>query len=251
MLVIQLSGEKTWEVRGASRPVPMYRDAARNDEPSQETVWEGTIRAGDVMHMPRGYWHQATRTGQGAGHSLHMTLGITQRTGVSWLAWLADWSRETERFRHDLDRWGRPGAQHRQHQELAAAAARLLDERGPAEFLDTVQRQADPARHVPFVAALGPPEAVVCVTEFPPRLHEDGQGVEVIAADKRLVFDPKALPALRLLLSGHPVRLEEAAAHVGADITTVAEILVEEELCAPLNPELSSGYTGLVPPAPC
>jgi hypothetical protein len=61
VLIIQLAGEKEWDVRGASRPVPMFRDAARNDEPSQETIWAGTMRAGDVMHIPRGYWHRATR----------------------------------------------------------------------------------------------------------------------------------------------------------------------------------------------
>lgn len=75
VVIVQISGEKSWEVRGASRPVPMYRDAEPNRRPSQEIVWSGIVRAGDVMHIPRGYWHQATRTGHGGGYSLHVTYG--------------------------------------------------------------------------------------------------------------------------------------------------------------------------------
>lgn len=52
VIIVQLGGEKSWEVRGLSRPAPMYRDAERNDEPSEEIVWSGTLTAGDVMHIP-------------------------------------------------------------------------------------------------------------------------------------------------------------------------------------------------------
>lgn len=211
VLVIQLAGEKEWEVRGASRPVPMFRDAARNDEPSQETIWAGSMTAGDVMHIPRGYWHQATRNGRGTGQSMHMTLGFEKRTGVNWLTWLADWSREVEVFRRDLDRWsGCPTDQHAQQQELA-----------------------------------------VCITEFPPQIIEHDESVNVLAGGKKLTFTAKALPALRLLLSGHPVHLAHAATAVGAEVEELATILTDEELCAPLTTELSSGYTDLVTNAAC
>ncbi len=81
---------------------------------------------------------------------------------------------------------------------------------------------------------------------FPPLIEENGDTVDVTAAGKKLTVATKALPALRLLLSGRPVRLEQAAAIVGDEIHEVAEILIKEELCAPLTDELSSGYTGLV-----
>ncbi|MEU2263842.1 cupin domain-containing protein [Streptomyces sp. NPDC019645] len=78
VIAVQLSGEKSWEVRGPSRPAPMYRDAERNRTSSEEVLWKGTMRAGDVMHIPRGFWHTATRLGSGSGgHSLHVTFGFT------------------------------------------------------------------------------------------------------------------------------------------------------------------------------
>ncbi|MEV6841401.1 cupin domain-containing protein [Streptomyces sp. NPDC051133] len=241
VVIVQLAGEKEWEVRAASRKVPMYRDSDPNNNPSDEIIWSGVMRTGDVMHIPRGQWHQATRTGSGSGKSLHVTFGITKRTGASWLAWLADWCREHEIFRHDLDRWhGSDGV------PLAEAATALLGERSPADYLAAYEKETTLPRHVPFLDILGPLDVVVCTTHFPPRIQESGETVDVLASGKKLSFAAKALPALRLLLSGRPVVLKRASAVVGAEVVEVAEILVEEDLCAVLTPELSSGYTGLV-----
>ncbi len=38
---VQLAGEKSWDVRTPSRPVPLYRDAAPNSEPSNERAVQG------------------------------------------------------------------------------------------------------------------------------------------------------------------------------------------------------------------
>ncbi|MFJ6016607.1 JmjC domain-containing protein [Streptomyces sp. NPDC092952] len=246
VVIVQLAGEKQWEVRGSSRPVPMYRDAERNNSPSEDIVWTGTLKTGDVMHIPRGYWHAATRAGIGSGHSTHVTFGFAKRTAVSWLAWLADWSRQEEIFRHDLDRWGGTDQQQDQQRRLTAAATRLIDTRDPAVFLRHREEEAPPGRHVPFLDIFGPLEAAVCVTDFPPKVTEDGKTVVVEAAGKKLTFANKALPGLQALLSGHPVRLDEATHSMAAELKDLAKILVREELCASLTPELSSGYTGLV-----
>ncbi|MYT31783.1 MULTISPECIES: cupin domain-containing protein [unclassified Streptomyces] len=241
VLIIQLAGEKDWEVRGTSRNVPMYRDSDPNETPSDEIIWSGTMKTGDVMHIPRGHWHQATRMGSGSGKSLHVTFGITKRTGASWLAWLADWCREHEAFRHDLDRWHGAGSE-----ALTEAAVRLIGERPPAGFLASYEQETTLPRHVPYLDILAPLDAVACTTHFAPKIRENGETVDIVASGKKITLAAKALPALRLLLSGRPVPLAQAAAMVGAEVAEVAEILVKEEICAPLTPELSSGYTGLV-----
>jgi hypothetical protein len=219
----------------------MYRDSNPNNTPSDKIIWSGVMRTGDVMYIPRGHWRQATQTGSGAGKSLHVTFGITKRTGASWFAWLADWCREREIFRHDLDRWHGTGGE-----ALTTAAAQLVGERSPDDFLDAHEQETMLPRHVPFLDILGPLDAVACTTHFPPRIQENGQSVDIVASGKKLTLAAKALPALHLLLSGRPVPLERAAAVVGTEVTELAEILVKEELCAVLSPELSSGYTGLV-----
>ncbi|MER6789328.1 cupin domain-containing protein [Streptomyces sp. NPDC000658] len=241
VVIVQLAGEKEWEVRGTSRAVPMYRDSDPNNTPSDEVIWSGVMKTGDVMHIPRGHWHRATRDGHGSGKSLHATFGITKRTGANWLSWLGDWCRENEVFRHDLDRRHEADSQ-----SLTDAAARLIVERPPAAYLAAYEQAMPVARHVPFLDVFGRLHAVVCTAHFPPRIRGDGETVEVSASGKKLTFTAKALPSLRLLLSGQPVDLDRAAPVVGSEVVEVAEILVKEEMCAPMTPELSSGYTGLV-----
>src|SRR5262245_16674358 len=41
VLIVQVAGEKSWEVRDRSRPAPMYRDAAPNLDPPGKVLWSG------------------------------------------------------------------------------------------------------------------------------------------------------------------------------------------------------------------
>lgn len=245
VVALQLADAKAWEVRGLSRPAPMYRDAAPNTEPSEHLVWSGTMTPGDLIHIPRGYWHQASRADLGAGFSLHVTFGFVKRTGVDWLNWLADQSRAEEIFRHDLDR--PPSAD--QQVALTNALMQLARSRTPEEYLAAREAQRPAARHIPPTGLLGEPQNVVCITEWPPHIYDRGSATEVLAVGKRLIFSSKAFTALRLLLSGMPVNLEEACAITKVDARSLASVLIREGLCTELTPELSSGYTGLVPNA--
>ncbi|MEU4347009.1 cupin domain-containing protein [Streptomyces sp. NPDC023838] len=240
VIAVQLSGEKSWEVRGPSRPAPMYRGAERNRTPSEEVLWKGTMRAGDVMHIPRGYWHTATRLGSGSGgHSLHVTFGFTRRTGVTWANFLSDAARADEAFRQNLE-----SAEGASHSVLADKPSDLAAGYSPERYLDELRSSTPPARHLPHVAAFGLPDGVAAVTEFTPSIVRSGDTVQVCAGGKRLTFHERAEPGLRMLLSGHPVYLDGAS----VDITTLADLLITEGLCEPLTGESFSGYTGLVTP---
>ncbi|MCZ0975872.1 cupin [Streptomyces albulus] len=240
VIAVQLSGEKSWEVRGPSRPAPMYRDAERNRTPSEEVLWKGTMRAGDVMHIPRGFWHTATRLGAGSsGHSLHVTFGFTKRTGVTWANFLSDATRADDAFRHDLE-----GEQGTAHKVLTDRLSALAAAYSPERYLDELRSSAPPARHMPHVTAFGRPVGVAAVTEFAPSIVRSGDTVQVRGGGKQLTFHERAEPGLRDLLSGHPVYLADAS----EDTTTLAELLITEGLCEPLTEISSSGYTDLVTP---
>jgi JmjC domain len=250
VLCVQLAGEKGWEVRGPSRAAPLERDAAPNLEPSTELVWSGTMRAGDVIHIPRGWWHQAARTGQGNGFSLHATFGLTRCTGVDWLAWVADQARADELFRRDLDQHSTPDDRDTQQQELAAAAALLVQTRCPTDYLTTRQRERTSARQVTTFGVFGPPDTVACVTDFPPQLEtHDGKAV-ILAAGKKITVPADALPALRPLLSGQPASIHEITTTTGVDTATLADALIAEGICAEVTPDLAEGYAGMLTPAP-
>jgi hypothetical protein len=245
VLIVQLGGEKSWEVRGASRAVPMYRDAEANRSASEEIVWSGTMRQGDVMHIPRGYWHQATRTDRGDGYSLHVTFGFVKRTGVDWLTWLADRSREHELFRHDLIRSVTPDVRADQEQALRALLPDLVGKYNVETFLSTREQERSARRHVVTFGMFGPPSDVVCVTEFPPHIKADGETIVVSAAGKAITFAAKAGPALQSLLSGNPANLAQITQATGVNAALLAQTLVDEGLCAELTDELARGFTDL------
>lgn len=240
VIAVQLSGEKSWEVRGPSRFAPMYRDAERNHTPSEDVLWAGTMTAGDVMHIPRGFWHTATRLGSGdSGHSLHVTFGITRRTGVTWINHLSDAARADQLFRTDLE----GGTRAADAERLVAQLADLAREHHVDRYLADLRANTPPARHTPYVRSLGPLQHVAAVTEFAPVIEQRDGAVHVVAGGKRLTFHGRGEEALRTLLSGHPVHLT----HGGPDLSAVAAHLIEEGLCTALNDESLSGYTGLVP----
>lgn len=244
VLCLQVTGSKSWEVRGPSTPVPMYRDTEQNLEPPQEVLWSGTMNPGDVMHIPRGFWHAATRVGMGDGLSMHLTFGITRRTATTWVSYLADAARSEQLFRTDLET---PEG----HDD-----ALLLDRLGqfanglpPSEYLRRMREGMAPARHIPYVPALGPLTGAVAVTEFKPTIEVSPEGtIEVRAGGKKLVFAARANALVRPLLSGHPVTFDD---NTDPDAIRLAERLIQEGLCAPLTSESSSGYTGLVPTETC
>ncbi|MCQ9179291.1 cupin domain-containing protein [Streptomyces sp. IBSBF 2953] len=241
VIAVQLSGEKSWEVRGPSRQAPMYRDAERNLTPSEEVLWKGTMQAGDVMHIPRGFWHTATRIGSGDdGHSLHVTFGLTKRTGVTWANFLSDAARADEDFRTDLER----SDDTVDGDVLATKLTALAREYDPKRYLAELRANTPPARHTPHIPVFGPLQYTAAVTEFEPVITPSGDTVQVVGGGKRLTFHSRAELALRSLLSGHPVHLTDD----DQDLTTLAEHLIQEGLCAPLTAESLSAYTELVTP---
>ncbi|WP_158840555.1 JmjC domain-containing protein [Saccharothrix deserti] len=246
VIIVQVAGQKSWEVRGLARPVPMYRDAEPNQTPPEEIVWQGTMQPGDVMHIPRGYWHQATREDHGDGYSLHLTFGFPQRTGVDYLTWLADQSRRDEVLRHDIARWDSVRLRGEQQLAFTDAAVKLAATSSVDDYLAGREQELPAARHVVTHGLFGSPREVVCVTEFPPHIEELDGTVSVSAAARRMTFPVKALPALRPLLGGQPVNLDQLTAVTGVNAHALAGLLIAEDICAEVTPDLAAGYQGLL-----
>jgi hypothetical protein len=99
VFVIHLEGAKRWMLYGPTRAAPLRRDLGpdhpRPAEPREEIV----LRGGDMLYLPRGHWHAAVGVG---GPSLHLTVGLTRKTGHDLLAWLADQALAADLVRADL-----------------------------------------------------------------------------------------------------------------------------------------------------
>ena len=138
IFVLQVSGRKHWRVYAPRRRYPVGDDVDLAPAPAGEPAWEGMLEAGDLLYLPRGWWHAAAAVN---GPSLHLTVGVYKRTGLDLVEWLRGQLRDSETFREDLPRFASP-AEQSDHLE------RLRDEllaRWDTALLDRFLRDADAA----------------------------------------------------------------------------------------------------------
>ena len=102
VLVIQLDGKKHWTVFGQGRKYPMFRDVDLAHQCPEVAEWTGVTEAGDILYLPRGWWHDVSAAG---GRSLHLTFSFTRRTLTDYALHLVEQLRSDERMREDVARF--------------------------------------------------------------------------------------------------------------------------------------------------
>lgn len=118
VFVLQVAGRKRWSVYGETRPHPLVEDIEKAAKPARPPLWEETLEDGDLLYIPRGWWHVAVPL---AEPTLHLTVGVHNRNGLDLLRWVAERMRASETFRRDLPRFAAP-------EERAAHLARMREE---------------------------------------------------------------------------------------------------------------------------
>lgn len=102
ILVVQLEGEKEWEVFGfGNDPFPI-RHHKEADCP-RKTVWSGLLRKGELLFMPRGSWHKA-KACEGTP-SLHITIGFNHVMLYTLSTWLEQELSQHVIYRKHLLSW--------------------------------------------------------------------------------------------------------------------------------------------------
>jgi ribosomal protein L16 Arg81 hydroxylase len=105
VFVIQVAGAKAWRVFGMSTS-SSTDDRGGAAGPAGEPIWSGEIGPGDVLYIPRGFWHDASTTQR---PSLHLTLGVFRPTGVDLVHWLASTlGDDAPELRRDIPRFSSP-----------------------------------------------------------------------------------------------------------------------------------------------
>ncbi|MFJ4191509.1 cupin domain-containing protein [Kitasatospora sp. NPDC089509] len=220
VVVVQLDGAKRWRIYGPTRMVPMHRDVETPEPPPAEPVADLVLTAGDVLYLPRGWWHAvAASEGQ---HSLHVTCGLQSTTGADLITWLSETLRAHEAVRADLPRFGTAEEQHAFLNTIGKLiTAELESDDLIARFssaCDATER-ARLAPSLPHITA-APPDAdlqVRLVTARPALTAVSDGTVRLTAGGEEWTFAAKAEPMLALLADGKPHRLADLAQ--AADIT--------------------------------
>jgi len=204
VFVLQVSGRKQWKVYGMTRPWPLARDSQAADPPA-ETMWEGVLEDGDLLYIPRGWWHVATPLDE---PTLHLTVGVNNPTGIDFLFWFVDRMRDAAAARQDLPHLQGADAMHA-HAVLLREA--ILDAWRP-EILDEYMTHLDrtarlrPSFALPWSAT---PEAMPAgaytvrwASSRAIPIEAAGEEIVVAVMGRRWRFRREARPVLDALLVG-------------------------------------------------
>ncbi|MFG2845226.1 cupin domain-containing protein [Kitasatospora sp. NPDC048296] len=230
VVVVQLDGAKRWRIYGPTRTVPMHRDVETPEPPPEEPVADLVLTAGDVLYLPRGWWHAvAASEGQ---HSLHVTCGLQSTTGADLITWLSETLRAHEAVRADLPRFGTVEEQHAFLNTIGKLLAAELESDDLIARFSSARDATERARLAPSLPHItaAPPDAdlqVRLVTTRPSLTAVSDATVRLTAGGEEWTFTAKAEPMLALLADGEPHRLADLAQAAGITLGQAAGVVTE------------------------
>ncbi|MEZ0088976.1 cupin domain-containing protein [Streptacidiphilus sp. EB129] len=230
VVVVQLDGAKRWRIYGPTRTAPMHRDVDMPDPPPDEAVADLVLTAGDVLYLPRGWWHAvAASVGQ---HSLHVTCGLQSTTGADLLTWLSEVLRSHDAVRAEIPRFGTAEAQRAFLETIGKLVATELESADLIARFSAARDATERARLVPSLPyiTVAPPDAELRVRLVTTRsaLAAGPEGtVRLVTGGEEWTFAAKAQPMLALLTDGESHRLADLAEAAGVTLTQAAGVVTE------------------------
>ncbi len=220
VFILQIAGRKDWRVYGMTRPYPLVTDIEPAAKPQHEPLWAATLNAGDLLYIPRGWWHVALPL---AEPTLHLTVGVHNRTGLDLLRWLGERMRASELARQDLPRFAQPAEQTAHLARLRAELFAAWDAITLNDFFNQQDAQAQPRPQLdlPWSALVDAPaladDARVRLTAPRPiDFQVDATGIVAFNCNnKRWRFAAAALLVLRPLANGHACTVRALCAAAG------------------------------------
>lgn len=87
VFAIQLLGRKRWQVFQPTLPLPLsHQTSERSEIPCPATpVLDRVLETGDVLYVPRGWWHQVLPLEEG---SFHLSVGTYAPTMQDYTGWI-------------------------------------------------------------------------------------------------------------------------------------------------------------------
>jgi ribosomal protein L16 Arg81 hydroxylase len=224
VMVLQLQGRKQWQIFAPTQDCPL--DTGVPPRPTGAPAWDGMLNAGDVLYLPRGWWHVAYPVNE---PSLHLTFGIAPMHGLNLLNWMATRLRGNTHLRRNLPLLQDEAARKAYMAELRAIVGDVLDDAAIEKFT----RDADALVHgrPPIQLPQAPshqdaPLRDGCLLRLAssPRLSLIDQGDKVAfhAYDKTYSVPASVRAALALLSDKHAISLAEMCAALDGEAAAVS-----------------------------
>ena len=246
VFVLQVAGEKRWRIHEPVHPSPL-RDqpwtdhrAAVEERATGEPVIDTVLRPGDALYLPRGYLHAAEALG---GVTCHLTVGVHPVTRHDLLSALVDLVADDVDLRAALP-FGVDVADPADVQpDLDATVAALLARIRSVTAADVSSALATARLGTRRPAPLGPlaqaealrtlsPQTVLAVRPHLDHVLDTDEGdagaVSVALPGRRIDLEAPSAKAVRALLDGAQLRVEELPGLEPEDALTLARRLVRE-----------------------
>jgi ribosomal protein L16 Arg81 hydroxylase len=109
VFILQVTGKKHWTVYAPTVNYPIRHSPETDTEkPTGDPIWQGFLEAGDLLYIPRGWWHVAVPCDE---PTLHLTVGLTTVTALDLLNWVRARLGAEEFMRTDVPRFDDKRAQ--------------------------------------------------------------------------------------------------------------------------------------------
>jgi ribosomal protein L16 Arg81 hydroxylase len=98
-LILQVAGRKHWKVYRPTRLHPLGKDVEPAEEPTSEPTWDNILDDGDMLYIPRGWWHVVNAVDE---PTLHLTVGLRNYRGLDLLHWFVEELKSCAEAREDI-----------------------------------------------------------------------------------------------------------------------------------------------------
>jgi hypothetical protein len=217
VFILQIEGPKHWKVFRPTERYPIsYKTQQKPDVLSLEPVFDDVLTPGDLLYIPRGWWHVVTPLDE---PTMHLTAGLHPPTGIKLVEWAMRDLAASELLRMDLPRFG-----DRENQRKYLAAVRenvanmLRDEDLIEKFLDHVEATSDRRPRFSLPASATPKilpdsaDAIITLgspSGFRPKPDAEPGDIKIAFAGKELTFSDATVPLLDYLSHSAPLSVAE------------------------------------------
>ncbi|MDO4682881.1 MAG: cupin domain-containing protein [Lautropia sp.] len=102
VFAVQLMGKKRWVIKEPNFPNPIYTQQnkfLKDIKEPNEVYMDVTIEQGDVLYVPRGWWHNPIPTGE---NTFHLAVGTFPPTVYDYFRWIIRKSSNLESVREGI-----------------------------------------------------------------------------------------------------------------------------------------------------
>jgi ribosomal protein L16 Arg81 hydroxylase len=222
VFIVQVAGRKRWSIYGVTTPYPIKGTSVSTPKPTSEPVWTEVLEDGDLLYVPRGWWHVAEPLDV---PTLHLTVGIHNRTGIDLFRWYTERVAMSETLRMDLPRFESSQARSTHMENLRRELLDKWDENLLDTYFDEMDAMAEPRAsfNLPWIATPHsiPPTGDPLFqlnTPRPLKLELKEETVEFECNKKRWTFAGKAILVLRPLTERRHCSLSELCEEAKGEI---------------------------------